>query len=236
MKNRFNPGKMKIKVRLSDDPFEEVCRPVSCEILLNTGADRISEAEAYRRLGCMYYDGLGIEQDEIKGCRYFETAYDKGCRDIRNGDYLMMGVYRHIEIPEAVSEGLTRDLRLAIRWYACFLEQCIRMEDEHGINLALSHLGRAFMDDDIRDYKSAYICLSKACEQEPEAMFYLAMMYDRGLYVEKNHEKAEYYINRILETPAFEGDVFYDTAQAIRECWEMGMPEEIIDEIVYGLG
>ena len=236
MKNRLNPGKMKIMARLSDDPFEEVYRPVSCEILINTESDGIPEAEAYRRLGRMYYDGLGIEQDEIKGCRYFETAYDKGCRDIRIGDYLMMGVYRHIETDEAVRGGLTRDLRLAIKWYACFLEQCIQMEDEQGINLALSHLGRAFVDDDIRDYKSAYICLTKASEQESEAMFFLARMYDRGLYVKKNHEKAKYYISKIMETPEFEGDAFYDTAQEIKECWEMGAPDEIIDEIVYGLG
>ena len=236
MENGFNPGKIRIMTRISDNPYKECYQPISHEILYYSGSKQIPEAEVYSRLGRMYFDGLGVEQDGIKGCRYLEIAYDKGSRNIRTGDYLMMGVYRHIETSKAIQCGVTRDLRMAIKWYACCLEECIQMEDEHGINLVLSHLGRAFVDDEIREYKSAFICLSQACCQEAEALFYLARMYDRGLYVKKNHKEAEYYISRIMETPEFEGEVFYDCAYEIMECWKMCVPDEVIDSIIYGLG
>ena len=206
------------------------------EFIVYTGPESISEAEAYYRVGRMYYDGLGVEKNEIKGCKYFEIAFDKGARNIRVGDYLMMGVYRHLETQRAVKLGLTRNLKLAIKWYECSLEKCIWLDDEEGINKMLSHIGRACVDDEIRDYKRAFVCLKCACEQEAEALFYLARMYDRGLYVDENREKAVYLLYQILITPRFEDEVFYDCAQEILDCWERGASDEVVDEIVNKLG
>lgn len=206
------------------------------EMLFYLGPKQISEAEAYNRLGRMYMDGAGVPEDGVKACRYFETAYKKGSRDIRTGDFLMMGVYRQIETRKAVMQGLVRDLRLSIKWYTCCLERCIQNEDEHRIYLILSHLGRAFMDDEIEEYKTAYDYLNRASHQEPEALFYLARMYDLGLYVMKDREMAKYYLNMILERPEFEDDVFYNSAQDILECWEVGAPQHVIEKIIESLG
>lgn len=236
MDKGFSLGKIIMTAKLSDNPLGDYTRPDSFEVLYYPETRNISDAEAYRRIGQMYMDGLGVEEDGPKGCRYLETAYEKGARNIRVGDYLMMGVYRQIETRKAVEYGLTRNLVLAIKWYMECLKLCKELNDSHGISLVYSHIGRAFIDEELKDYEKAYYFLSVASEQEPEALFYLARMYDRGLYVQRDHEKAEFYINQILNTSEFEGDVFYECAEEIMACWKAGVPDEIIDGIIYGMG
>ena len=148
----------------------------------------------------------------------------------------MMWVYRQIETRRAVKFGLTKDSVLAIKWYMKSLERCLEDEDTHFQNLLLSHIGRAFLDDRIKEYKKAYDCLSQASCEISEALFYLAWMYERGLYVKRSRRKAEYYFDRILENKEFEDDVFYDAAAEIKYWWRNGAPEEYIQMIVDGLG
>ena len=235
----FTTGRMTILASNMEDPFENYIEPVKMEIFVNASkksGKQITEAEAYRRLGQMYFDGNLGEKNGPKGCRFLEIAYEKGSRDIRTGDYLLTGVYRHIATKEAAEQGITRNLDLAIRWYTKCLNKCRRFDNKESALLLYSHLGRVYQDDEIKDYKKAYRYLMKACHQEAEALFYLARMYDRGYYVKENREKAQEYLNKILTTPGFEDTVFYDSAKIILECWEMGVPDEIIDEIVYELG
>ena len=181
MGKEFSLGKIIMNAKLSDNPLGDYTRLGGCEILYYPGTRSISDAEAYRRIGQMFMDGLGVEEDGPKACRYLETAYDKGARNIRVGDYLMMGVYRQIETSKAVEYGLTRNLVLAIKWYMECLKLCKELNDTHGISLIYSHMGRAFVDDELKDYEKAFYFLSVASERESEALFYLARMYDRGL-------------------------------------------------------
>ncbi len=235
MRDGFDSGIIRVLACISNNPYEECYQPVSYEALYYTGQKKIPESEVYSRLGRMYFDGLGVTEDQIKACKYLEIAYDKGSRSMRTGDYLMMGVYRQIVTNKAAMRGITKDLRLAIKWYLCCMEKCIEAEDEEGVYICLSHIGRALINDDIRDYKNAFICLRASCHQQAEALFYLARMYDRGLYVKKDRKKAECYIKKIMETPGFQENVFCDCAHEIWECWEHGVPDEIIDAIIYGI-
>lgn len=106
----------------SDDRLDYDIKPLSQEVLYRPEGADLSDAEVYNRLGRMYLDGDGVAENGPKAVRYFEIAYNKGARNIRTGDYLMMGVYRQIETRRAVLFGLTKDSMLAIKWYMQCLE------------------------------------------------------------------------------------------------------------------
>ncbi len=92
------------------------------------------------------------------------------------------------------------------------------------------------MDNEIREYERAFILLTIAAEQETEAMFYLAMMYEKGLHVERDRSTAEYCLRQIRTATDLADDVFYKAAGDVLECWEVDAPEEFIDAILHGLG
>lgn len=173
MDDGFSLERVRMMVVLSDDPSEDCVASLNNDILY-TPKDIYAYdlGKLYCRLGKDYHDGNVIEENLPKACRFLEIAYNKGCREIRPGDYLMMGMYRLLKI---------------------------------------------------------------ASVQEHEALFYLAMMYDQGIYVEEDRLMAADCINKILEDPKEKYDVFYGAAEAILACWELDYPEDIIDQVFHSL-
>ena len=106
-------------------------------------------AESICAVGRMYMDGDYFEGDTPKACHYFEIAYEMGERNIRSGDYLMMGTYHQFDVKEGKQYGLFRDMPLAVKWYLKFAEK-----QPNGY----SHVGCAYMEKEIRDYKKAFQC------------------------------------------------------------------------------
>ena len=231
MSDGFSLGSARVQAFISDDPVLSYVSVPDSEYLYCPSDRQIPDAAFYSSLGKMYSDGDCVEQNTPKACRYLEIAYSKGSRDIRAGDYLMMGMYRLLEMPEGIVHGLRKSALLAIEWFFDSLKKDVVNNDTHWTNLIYSHLGRTMLDDEVREYETAYKLLKIASVQECEALFYLAKMYYKGYYVEEDRKKAEYYLERILETPEFEDDVFYDSAREIMECWELGMPDEYVDVI-----
>lgn len=158
-------------------------------------------------LGCMYFDGDYFEENTPKACHYFEMAYESGERHIRPGDYLMMGSYRHYEVEDGRRYGLYRDMNLALKWY----ELGARSAPE-----LYSNVGCAYLEKEIRDYKKAYDYFFKAGMEDTRAKLYLGFMYEYGLYVERDFEKAKMLFSFVLQDCEREGrgagDVFYDRA------------------------
>ena len=164
-------------------------------------------AEMICVLGRMYFDGDYFEEDCAKACHYFETAYEGGERHIRPGDYLMMGSFRHYDVEEGRKYGLTRDMNLALKWYLLGAESAPEL---------FSHVGRAYMEKEIRDYKKAYEYFLKAGKEDTRAKLYLGFMFEYGLYVRADHEKAGILFSLVLDDCERDGykkgDAFYDRA------------------------
>ncbi len=173
--------------------------------------------ESYYKIGKMYYEGQYVKRNYPKGCRYFEIAYEKGCRSMCSGDFLMMGAYRHIEVIDGVENGMTRDMILAIKWYKHMLEKCWQNCDSEGVLSAYSKLGRAYQEPEIGNYEKAYKYLKKSELRDSQSLLYMAKLYEYGLYVKQNPKKAMDYIYRIIRTPEFKNDCFYDCAMRIVE-------------------
>ena len=164
-------------------------------------------AEMICVLGRMYFDGDYFEEDCAKACHYFEMAYEGGERHIRPGDYLMMGSYRHYEVEEGRKYGLFRDMNLALKWYILGAEMAPEI---------YSHVGCAYMQKEIRDYKKAYECFFMAGMEDTRAKLYLGFMFEYGLYVKADYDKAKMLFSFVLQDcereGIKEGDIFYDRA------------------------
>jgi len=164
-------------------------------------------AEMICVLGRMYFDGDYFEEDCAKACHYFEMAYEGGERHIRPGDYLMMGTYRHYEVKEGRKYGLFRDMNLALKWYTLGAQMAPEL---------YSHVGCAYMQKEIRDYKKAYECFFTAGMEDTRAKLYLGFMFEYGLYVQADYDKAKMLFSFVLQDCEREGweegDLFYDRA------------------------
>ena len=236
MGDGFSLERVRMMAVLSDDPSDDYVSPLNNDILYTPkDINTYDLGKLYCQLGKEYHDGDIFEENLPKACRFLEIAHSKGSREIRPGDYLMMGMYRLLEVPEGVRYGLTKNVKLAAKWFIEGLKTDIENHDEHWINIMFSRIGRALLQDEIAEYEMAHRLLTIASVQEHEALFFLAMMYDRGIYVEENRLMAADCINRILEAPKEENDVFYDAAEAIMACWELDYPEDIIDQVYHSL-
>lgn len=164
-------------------------------------------AEMICVLGRMFFDGDYFEEDCPKACHYFELAYEGGERHIRPGDYLMMGSYRHYEVEEGRRYGLLRDMNLALKWYELGAMEAPEL---------YSNIGCAYLEKEIRDYKKAYESFFKAGIENTRAKLYLGYMFEYGLYVKADHEKAKMLFSFVLQDcereGKGEGDVFYERA------------------------
>ena len=135
------------------------------------------EADTINEVGIMYADGLNVAKDVARGCALFEAAYDMGFRNIRCGDYLMMGTYHQFDVDEGIHYGLNRDMDLAVKWYRKVAEI-----DKYGF----TSLGHAYLEREIRDYSKAFKYFVMGGNDNEKNLYYLGVMYEFGLYVKPN--------------------------------------------------
>lgn len=138
--------------------------------------------------------------DWARACCYFEIAYDLGSREIRSGDYLMMGSYHQFDVMEGREYGLNRDMNLARKWYLEMLKKNSN---------AYAHLSFAYMEKEIRDYKKAYECAMRCPEDNERGVYCAGLIHEFGLVGEVDKELAEKYFERVLELVDTD-DLFYN--------------------------
>ena len=154
---------------------------------LNSG--KIS-AYSVMAIAQMYFDGAAVEQNEAKACWLFEKAYEMGARRFRPGDLLMMGTYRQYGLDDGRRYGLNRDLNLAVKWYEMSAEL---------VTSSYAHLGEAYLEHEIRDYKKAYEYFCKTEKDNIRANYYLGVMHEFGLCGKADPSKAMNYYNKVVQ-------------------------------------
>ena len=153
-------------------------------------------------IGQFYFDECEEKIETARACAYFELAYALGARNIRCGDYLMMGSYRQFDVEEGRQMGLTRDMNLALKWYLEMLKIDKR---------AYGSLSYAYMEKEIRDYYKAYECALKAEEDDVRGLYCAGLINEFGLVPQTDRSLAEKYYERVLDQ-VDDGDLFYDRA------------------------
>ena len=138
--------------------------------------------------------------DGALACAYLEMAYDMGDRNIRLGDYLMMGSYRQFDVKEGIEYGLNRDMKLALKWYLEMLKQD---------TFAYGNLSYAYMEREVRDYQKAYRCAMLCPDNNVRGIYCAGLIHEFGLAGEPDGEKAEKYYRKVLDLEP-EGELFYD--------------------------
>ena len=175
--------------------------------------DEQDSAEAYYRMGVMYYDGNWfVKADKPKGVRFFEMAYEKGFDNFRSGDLLMMGSYRQYEVEEGRKYGLKRNMNLAIRYYKkMIITEVERNISRSSIENGYSHLGAAYLEDEVLNYKKAYQYLKRSGCKDEKSKYYMGYLYEFGYYVKQDLEKAMELFNEILRISQT-GELYYNLA------------------------
>ena len=153
-------------------------------------------------IGQFYFDECEEKIETARACACFELAYALGARNIRCGDYLMMGSYRQFDVEEGREMGLTRDMNLALKWYLEMLKTS---------KLAYGRLCNAYLEKEIRNYDKAYECALKVQEDDHRGLYCAGLINEFGLVPEADRELAEKYYERVLDLVDVE-DLFYDRA------------------------
>ncbi len=160
------------KSLIENEDYDEAYRLLLEASLL----DENGEAMAY--LGRLYFDGEGVDENYDKAGKLFGLAYENGV--VLEGWHLIIaGSYY-----EDRSRIYPEEIELAIR--------CYREAGERGQGYGYECLAELYMNRG--DYKTAYECLMKPRKYNPTGLYLLGKMYEEGLYIEKDMDKAiEYY-------------------------------------------
>lgn len=134
--------------------------------------------EALDGLGTIYFTGCGVDKNYKKAEYYYLLANEKGSKHAK----VNLG-----EIYREGGHGLEQDYDEALHWY------------QLGINdapyRAYNSLASLYIDQE--NYKEAYKYLIKAADLgNPEAEYNLGVMYNSGIVVEVNKEKAKYWYKK----------------------------------------
>lgn len=136
-------------------------------------------ADAQNYLGYMYERGQGVKQDKAEAVAWYRKAADQGDAYAQNN---LGWMYEN-------GQGVKQDLVQAVAWY--------RKAAEQGHAYAQQNLGFFYYDDtDKPDYKLGVEWLTKACESGlSKSCSKISGAYLFGYGVEKNVEKAEFYLS-----------------------------------------
>ena len=137
--------------------------------------------DAYYGLGQLYYYGNYVRKDRCKAFELYETADEMGA-DMPSYEYIYLGDQRHL------GQYLDVDDDLAIKWY--------KRATEEGESFGYECLGDIYFARE--DYKSAFECFSSVKKGTPCAKYHLGYMYEKGLYVEQDIQKAVEYYESII--------------------------------------
>jgi TPR repeat protein len=177
------------------------------EELANSG-----NVEAQTSLGFLYQNAIGVDKDEKKACKLYESAsktkYPMACYNLsliyKDGiDGIEPNQFRAHElmldaaigeIPQAMFEvalmlesglGCVQNYSEAAFWYE---EAAKRAHVEAFNNLGVLYKDALGVE---QSFERALICFQRASEASlPEAQYNLGLMYDQGLGVEVDNDKA----------------------------------------------
>jgi TPR repeat protein len=132
------------------------------------------DGEAMYALAKMYFDGEYVRESYDKAGRYFGLAYDSNAK-VSPWTLIIAGSYW--ERRSGDHKG-----------YFEFAENYYQAAADQGVDYGYECLGQLFFDQG--DYKKAYESLSKKEVKNPCGYYYLGKLYDEGLYVDQDVNKA----------------------------------------------
>lgn len=172
-------------------------------------------------LGLIYFKGLGIEKNEIKGMEYMKKAVDLNNKDalLFIGSCYLKGVY--------YSKDETKGLNII---------NSLKSKDSKALNkLGMNYLMK-------KKYDLALSLFEEAAKKgNKESAFILGEIYFKGRIVPLDYEKAKDYLEKSKNYKAKPslGIIYYkglscpiDYAKA-KDCFEVGMKYKSIVSIVY---
>lgn len=174
---------------LEKGDFEEAYR-LLLEAVLHDG-----DGEAMSLLGSMYFHGDGVREDFDKSCKYFALAYENG--NISNAWHLIMAANHYKKLAK---EG-DGDMKLVLK--------CYQLAGDMGETYGYECLGDYYLN--AGEYEKAYEYLMKPEKYNTTGLYCLGKMYEEGLFVGKDIEKAiEYYQKAVDAYIDYEADYGHD--------------------------
>ena len=141
------------------------------------------DGEAMYALAKMYFIGDYVDENYEKAGRYFGLAYDRKV-DIEPWTLIIAGTYW-----EQKAENDDENMLLAMKYYQAAANLGVRYGHEC--------LGKIYVM--LGEYDKAYEHLSQMDGGNPCGFYYMGKLYDEGLGVEKDMEKAVYYYKKAVE-------------------------------------
>ncbi len=132
------------------------------------------DGEAMNALAHMYFDGDYVHESYDKAGKYFGMAYDRKA-DIQPWTLIIAGSYW-----EQRSEGNEQNLLYAMKYYQAAADL--------GVGYGHECLGKIHYS--LGEYKEAYEHLIQGEDRNPCGFYYLGRLYDEGLSVEQDKNKA----------------------------------------------
>ena len=141
------------------------------------------DGEAMYALAQMYFEGDYVHQDYDKAGRYFGMAYDHKA-DIQPWTLIMAGGYWGQR-----DDRSDEDVLIAIKYYQAAVDL--------GIGFGHECLGKIYIE--LGEYDKAYEHLSQMEGRNPCGFYYMGKLYDEGLGLEQDMEKAIYNYKKAVE-------------------------------------
>ncbi len=132
------------------------------------------DGEAMNALAQMYFEGDYVHESYDKAGKYFGMAYDRKA-DIEPWTLIIAGSYW-----EQRAEGNEQNLLYAMKYYQAAADL--------GVGYGHECLGKIHYN--LGEYEEAYEHLIQGEDRNPCGFYYLGRLYDEGLGVEQNRDKA----------------------------------------------
>ncbi|MBP5607530.1 MAG: sel1 repeat family protein [Lachnospiraceae bacterium] len=168
------------------------------------------DGEAMYALAQMYFEGDYVHQDYDKAGRYFGMAYDHKA-DIQPWTLIMAGGYWGQR-----DDRSDEDVLIAIKYYQAAVDL--------GIGFGHECLGKIYIE--LGEYDKAYEHLSQMEGRNPCGFYYMGKLYDEGLGLEQDMEKAIYNYKKAVECGLKHEDEYGeddDSAKAKRRLSELNI-------------
>ena len=141
------------------------------------------DGEAMNALAQMYFDGDYVHEDYDKAGRYFGMAYEHKA-EIEPWTLIIAGGYWETRKDKSEENTL-----FAIRYYQAAADL--------GVGFGHECLGKIYIE--LGEYDKAYEHLSQMDGRNPCGFYYMGKLYDEGLGVEQDMEKAIYNYKKAVE-------------------------------------
>ena len=166
------------KKYLGNDDFDSAYQLLLEAILLD------GNGEALSLLGKMYLDGEGVSESLDKACKYFALAYENGT--VMRAWHMIMAANHY----QTLAEEGDGDMSLTLK--------CYQLSGDMGETYGYECLGDYYLN--AGKYEKAYEYLMKPKKYNSTGLYCLGKMYEDGLFVEKDLEKAIEYYQKSVDT------------------------------------